>query len=150
MFSHKSTADTPKIKIKGTNIDWTNAIKYLGVYIDHKLNFVKHVHYTIAKATAARIKLYPLLNSKSSLSLTTKAYIFKAYIKPIITYASSAWSSNLSNHSWLKIESAQSTTLRSFQDDYWFISNHSIRHNTALPTVKEDIEKAIKKLKNQI
>lgn len=54
MFFHKSLADTPNLEKKGTNIVWTNAINYLGVYIGKKLNFVKDMNYSIGKATTAK------------------------------------------------------------------------------------------------
>lgn len=34
IFSNKLKIFTPKIKIQGTTLDWSNSIKYLGVYID--------------------------------------------------------------------------------------------------------------------
>lgn len=81
MFYYELVANISKVKINGIDIDWTYSIKYLEVYINKNLSFVKHLKYTIGKITAVGMKLYPLLNYKSSIPISIKTYIYKAYIK---------------------------------------------------------------------
>lgn len=44
-------------------------------------------------------EIHPVSTNQSTepSSITTKLYIYKSYIKPIFTYASPAWTENLSN-----------------------------------------------------
>jgi hypothetical protein len=47
------SADMTKfpVKIDGTNIEYVNSIKYLGVQIDNHLKFDQHIDYVIKKAS---------------------------------------------------------------------------------------------------
>lgn len=87
IFSHKSTRFTNKIKINNTSINWSNSMKYLGVYLDRKLTFNKHVNNIITKAKRSNFCLYSVINEDSPLPTSTKSYIFKSYIRTILTYA---------------------------------------------------------------
>jgi len=150
LFTNKHTNDTPKIKIQNTPIKWSPSIKYLGFHIDKKLCFAKHIKNTINKAKATAYILYPLINKKSRLSLNTKIYIYKTYIRPVITYASPAWASNISKSSWSKLESIQARTLRTISNQPWFVRNQTIRNSAKIQTIKEEITKSIEKYKTNI
>jgi hypothetical protein len=141
LFSHKSSLDSNKIKFYDSPIDWSPAIKYLGVTIDRKLNFVTHVNNTVNKAKAAKSLLYPLINPRSPLPLSIKLYIYKAYIRPIILYAAPTWTSNLSTKSWSKLEKVQSITLRQITNSPWFVSNKTIRSSASITSIKDLISK---------
>jgi len=69
--------------------------------IDRNLNFTKHIQTTINKAKATQFTLYPLINNKSLLPISTKIYIYKIYIRPI--YAAPIWASNISKTCWRKL-----------------------------------------------
>lgn len=78
-FSIKGISKAPLLSIQGSPINWASSNKYLGIQIDKKLNFSKHVKLQTNKAKAVGYQLYPLLISKSLLSINTKLYIFKSY-----------------------------------------------------------------------
>lgn len=99
MFSNKSLYQSKTLHFGNTLIKWSNTVKYLGVIIDLKLNFVNHIKTTLHKASGAKFSLFPLIDKFSPLSLKTKLYIYNMYIRPIILYASPVWSSNLYNSS---------------------------------------------------
>lgn len=125
LFSNK-IIHINRIRMNGKLIDWTNHIKYLGVYIDRKLNFSRHVRSTINKAKGIKHALFPLINSKSPLPLRTKLYVYKLYILPLITYASPAWLSNISASNLKQLETLQTSTLRTITDLPKFVNNLSI------------------------
>lgn len=140
-FSNRSPFNLANLKINNVAVNWSKEVKYLGVTIDNKLHFTKHVREVTRKANGAKFALFPLLNPKSPLPLKTKLYIYKAYIRPIITYAGPSWVPNISNNSWRKIESLQSKIIRSITDNPWYVSNLTIRNSTDIPSIREFIKK---------
>ena len=58
-FSTNNSDSTIQIAINGSNIENVNSTKYLGVYIDHHLNWKDHIAYVsskLSKSTAVIIK----------------------------------------------------------------------------------------------
>lgn len=106
MFKNISTVGADIIQFGKNKIPWTNSVKYLGVKIDKILKFNGHVKEIVGKANVAKSTLYTFLHERSPLSLRTKLYVLKTYIRPIILYAGAAWSENISKISWDKIESS--------------------------------------------
>jgi hypothetical protein len=149
-FTNKSTKFSPKLKIQGTPINWSHSIKYLGVLIDRNLNFSAHVKFTINKTKAAGHLLFPMINSKSPLSIQTKLLIYKCYMRPILTYACPAWASNISASNRARVEATQSTTLRKITNLPFYVSNHSIRNSTNIPSIADFIKATSFQLKNAI
>jgi hypothetical protein len=45
----------------------------------------------------ARYLLYPIISHNSPISLSNKTFVYKTYLRPIITYASPIWASKISN-----------------------------------------------------
>lgn len=150
IFTKKSTENTKLVKIKNEKIKWSNSIKYLGVQIDNKLNFSKHINTTITKAKSVNFKLYPLINSQSSIPIKTRILLYKTYIRPILLYAAPTWVSNLSKRNMTKLESTQSKILRTITGSDWFINNKSIQNSTKIITINEEITKLSKNLKTNI
>lgn len=80
------------IKVYEHKVKPTNIVKYLGVHLDSKLNFKKHIQ-VLSKAYLIFRKLYPLMIKNSSLSTYNKLLIYKMILRPIIMYASPVWCS---------------------------------------------------------
>ena len=83
--------------------------KYLGVTLSKDLSWKHHVNVITSKATNTRLFLQRNLTFADS---ETKLKCYKAYVRPIVEYASSVW--NPVNNSSLtkKIESVQRKSLR--------------------------------------
>lgn len=81
----------PELIINGKAIPWKTEAKYLGVILDQKLLFRKHIDSLRAKAYAQLRNIFPLLNSTSKLNIRTSLTIYKALVRSIITYASPVW-----------------------------------------------------------
>jgi len=131
---------SPSLHFENILLKWSNSVKYLGVTIDSKLSFTAHIKSALHKASGAKFTLFPLINKFSPLSLKTKLYLYNTYIKPILLYASPAWSQNLTKTSWTKLEAFQSKTLRLITGSDWFVSNHSIRMSLNIPTLNAAIK----------
>lgn len=60
------------LKINGIPVKWTTEGKYLGLILDQKLLFDKHINESIAKENWLTRALYPLINRRSALQLANK------------------------------------------------------------------------------
>jgi len=68
--------------IKHTAIPWSPHIRYLGLVLDSKLLFKKHLHTATCKATGAFLQLFPLLARGSTLSIPNKLTLYKLWYSP--------------------------------------------------------------------
>lgn len=60
--------------------------KYLGIHLDSKLSWQLHLRETVKKAEVARASFSYLLAWCSHLSLNIKLLLYKAFIRPVMTY----------------------------------------------------------------
>lgn len=77
--------------MNGVEIKWAKTAKYLGVLFDRRITWGPHIRATRDKARAMRASLQPLINRKSKLSSKQKLSLYKACIRPVLTYAFTAW-----------------------------------------------------------
>ena len=78
--------DEMKLEIDGSEIERVEVFKYLGVYIDHKLIFKKHID-NIVKKVARKYGM--LVRLKSQLTFWSKVFLYKSLIAPQLDYCSS-------------------------------------------------------------
>lgn len=79
------------LKFGDEEIPILNDVKYLGVVLDKKLNFSKHIDETSKKCSKVLKALWPLISYRSSLNAKNKNLIFKAVIRPSLTFACPLW-----------------------------------------------------------
>jgi hypothetical protein len=66
-------------------------VKYLKLYLDRRLTWLKHFFVKQEPLEVDRTKMYWLLRCKSKLSTSNKLHIFKAILKPMRTYGTQLW-----------------------------------------------------------
>lgn len=81
----------PQLSLYGHNIEWKNEAIYLGVTLDKKLLFKQHIQNTLGKAYGTLKLLYPILNNHNKIRINTGLTIYKALLRPVLTYASPIW-----------------------------------------------------------
>lgn len=84
-----------KIHTNGTQLNFTDHIKYLGVIIDRQLKFIKHTDYIIEKAKNLFHKLAMYIKPTWGIHPGNITIIYNQVIQPIICYAASVWSNAL-------------------------------------------------------
>ena len=77
------TIDIPNISINNTPLDHVENYKYLGTFLDSKLNFERQANETIK---IVNHKLYCISRIKPYISSETMILMYKAYIQPIFDY----------------------------------------------------------------
>ena len=89
-FSRKTSPPQHTLTLHDTEIPKSDDVKYLGVTVDSKLRWHKHISNITAKAnsTLGFIRRNVLTTSEEIKSLA-----FKQLVRPVLEYASSAWDS---------------------------------------------------------
>lgn len=87
-----------QLHLNNHKIPWSNSIKYLGIELDKKLTFSKHIEYTKLKALKYIKILYPFINRKSKLNIKNKLLLYKNVFHPLILYASPVWDNCAQSH----------------------------------------------------
>ena len=124
------------IKLNGKNIPLRDSTKYLGIHLDRRLTWKKHILAKKEQITLTERKLRWLLQKKSRLSLETKLVIYKTIIRPIWTYGVQLWGS--AKPSNLKIiDRCQTKILRSILAAPKFVRNTIILRDTNIASVVE-------------
>lgn len=130
--------DTGPIFINNTAIEWSEVVKYLGVFLDRKLLFKTHIERTLVKANTAKSQVFCLICKNSKMNIKNKLLIYKLYIRPILLYASPTWciasKTNLN-----KLQTFQNKILRLILNAPWFIRNIQIHNDLQIKTIKEEI-----------
>lgn len=127
-FTRNYTPSPQQLTFSGNQIEYQNSAKYLGVDLDRRLLFNIHIGRAAAKATTRIISLYPLLRSPN-LTMEARQHIFLMMIRPVLTYASPAWSHAATTH-LTKLQRVQNRAAR-------LISGHS--RDTRIIQIHEDL-----------
>ncbi|GFW57863.1 RNA-directed DNA polymerase from mobile element jockey [Trichonephila clavipes] len=73
------------------NIQWVSVVRYLGLHMDSRLTYKKHIDYLSEKFWGRIHLAISLVGMNSHLSLENKVILYKQVLRPIITYASPVW-----------------------------------------------------------
>jgi hypothetical protein len=66
-------------------------VKYLGLHLDRRLTWHKHIFAKQKKLGIALTKMYWLLGRKPKLSINNELLIYKTILKPIWAYGIQLW-----------------------------------------------------------
>ena len=128
----------PSISLNNVEIPHSNDVVYLGVHLDRRLTWRRHIE---AKSTQLKLKsssLHWLKNQQSRLALEYKVLLYNTIIKPIWTYGVQLWG-NASKTNIDVIQRSQSRILRIITGAPWYIRNENIHKDLNIPLVKNEI-----------
>ena len=100
------------LKIKGEPLETTKTPKILGLTFDPKLTFAEHVKKTEENSKKALRLVKALSGTSWGQQKETLVNTYKQYVRPIIEYASPAWSPIISDTNLLKLQRVQNEALR--------------------------------------
>ena len=92
MFTKRRPVLDDNLNFDDINLKWQNNVKYLGVMLDQKLIFSKHINCIVAKTIANLIKFYPIFFKNKFLSVRNKIVFYKSLIRSSMLYACPIWS----------------------------------------------------------
>ena len=85
----------PKIKVQGTEIEYSQSVKYLGVHLQTNLGWSKNLEETLVGITRKLFAARRVNSQTSGLPLKATRWIYDGIIVPKATYCSVVWSSGL-------------------------------------------------------
>ncbi|GFT29513.1 RNA-directed DNA polymerase from mobile element jockey [Trichonephila clavipes] len=133
-------------------VPWVTEYKYLGLILDTKLNFAKHIRSAHQKAAGMRCTLNRLISPKSKLALRHKVLFYlrhKAILRPIMLYASPIWAGAAVTH-LKKLHTFQNIQLRRAANAPWFVRNEVLHKDLNVPPLLEFIKKRSENFFNRL
>jgi hypothetical protein len=128
------------VKFKNVQLPQEEDVKYLGLHLDRRLTWHKHIFAKRKQLAITFTKMYWLLGRKSKLSTSNNLLIYKAILNPIWTYGTQHWGTASTSNIDI-LEHFQSKALRMIVDAPWYVLNTVIRNDLQTPTVKEEIRR---------
>ena len=105
------TETCPYVYLNNIIIPQSKEVKYLGIHLDRRLTWQKHLNTKIIQMKLKAHQINWLLNSKSKLAIEHKVLLYKAILQPIWQYGAQLWSTT-SKSNIAKMQTAQSKILR--------------------------------------
>lgn len=130
----------PPLTMNNVQIPVATEAKYLGLHLDQRLTWRKHIQ---SKRTQMDLKLkqmYWLLGRKTKLSLENKILLYKAILKPIWSYGIQLWGSAKPTTINI-IQRFQSKTLRTITNAPWYVSNRTLHDDLRIPFITSEIRR---------
>jgi endonuclease/exonuclease/phosphatase family metal-dependent hydrolase len=134
--------DSPPV-YDGQILEWKQQVKYLGVILDTRLSFKPHIHECVSKANKAISTLFCLLKRNSTASVESKLIIYKTYIRPIITYASTIFHNCPKSH-FSRLQILQNKCLRMILSAPYDSRITKLHAELKIPTIEEFVAKCAK------
>jgi hypothetical protein len=133
-------ATCPPAHINDVQLPQSEDVKYLGLHLDRRLTWHKHIFTKRKQLGLTLTKMHWLLRRQSKLSTTNKLLLCKTVLKPILTYGIQLWGTASTSNTEI-LERFQSKTLRMIVDAPWYVPNTLIRRDLHISTVKEEIRR---------
>lgn len=139
----------PPVSINGQEIPIAEEAKYLGIHLDKRLTWRKHI-FTKRKQLGLKLRsMYWMLSRNSALSIEMKLLIYKAILKPVWTYGIQLWGAAAKSNTDI-LQRFQSKILRIITNAPWFTTNDYLHKELNVPTVNEEIKKYAISYRNRI
>ena len=124
------------------------SIKYLGIHMDKRLNWKKHLDHTKRKATQRIHQLYPIFSSQI-IPIKKKIHLYKAIIRPAMMYGAPVWSSapKRTRHT-LQVQQNKIARISTGADRY--TSTSMLRDIFDTPYIEEVIDQEDKNIRQTI
>jgi hypothetical protein len=131
-------ATCPGVHIYNEQLPQAEEVKYLGLHLDRRLTWHKHIFAKRKHLGITLSKMYWLQGRKSKLSISSKLLAYKVILKPIWTFGIQLYgSASISNIEIL--ERFQGKVLCMITDAPWYVPNMVLRQDLQITSVKEEI-----------
>jgi hypothetical protein len=130
----------PLVHINIVQLPQTEEVKYLGLHLDRRLTWHKHIFTKWKQLGITLTKMYWLLGLKSKHTTNNKLFIYKTVLKSIWTYRIQLWGTASTSNIEI-LECFQSKVLRMITDAPWYVPNTVIWKDLQIPTVKHKISR---------
>ena len=129
----------PPVQLNDKQLPQTDDVKYLGIHLDRRLTWCKHITAKRKQLDLKLRNLYWLTGRKSQLALANKLLVYKVILKPIWTYSVQLWGS-ASNSNLEILERFQLKVLRIITGALWYVPNTVLKSDLQVPTVRQEVK----------
>jgi len=133
---HKSVPDLPNITMFGSDMPYSDQVKYLGLTYDKKLTWKPHIRQVRDKAKGCLRSLRPMLSYNSTLNSSNKLLLYLTIIRPAITYGCTTWGYAAKTYI-ADLQRIQNIALRQVLSAPWYIRNTILHRDLKTPTLLE-------------
>lgn len=139
----------PPVIINNCQLPQANDVKYLGMHLDRRLTWHKHI---ITKRKQLGLKLsqmYWIIGRRSQLSLDNKILLYKAILKPVWTYGIQLWGTTCNSNIAI-LQRFQNKVLRAIVDAPRYMPNSVIQRDIQIASVSEVIAEFSAKYRKRV
>jgi len=126
------------VTIFGETIEWIETTRYLGVTLDTRLAWSRHIDQVRKTASQSFGMLSPLLNRKSGLFVRNGVLLYEQLIRPMMDYACPVWRSAANTHV-RRLQVLQSKCLRLATGDLWYVISRHKHEDLGVPLFTDHI-----------
>ncbi|XP_044572650.1 uncharacterized protein LOC6499571 isoform X1 [Drosophila ananassae] len=134
----------PGVNLNGSPIRAFPAYKYLGVTLDKKLTFGRHITCVQNSFKNKVARMAWLLAPRNKLTLGCKVQIYKSILAPSLFYGLQVYGIAAKTH-LNKIRVLQAKTLRRISGAPWFIRTRDIERDLNVPKIGDKLQKLSQK-----
>lgn len=132
-------ASPARLTLGGAPIPWCTSVRYLGIHLQPRLQWTKHMSSTLAKARGAASALNALFRSKS-LRKAIRLRIYRIYILPVLTYAAPVFH-DVPRPQIIRFQQLQNRIVRMAMDAPWYMRNTQVVREAEAVPIMDHIEK---------
>jgi hypothetical protein len=132
----------PQVTLNNNNIPQNPSVKYLGIHLDSRFIWKKHVTKKPKQIDLRTKELNRVIGRRSSLSLENKVRIYKTITKPIWIYWIELWGC-ASKSSISIIQRSHSKILRIITKEPWYVNNQTLHTELNIPASVTSSKKTV-------
>jgi len=126
---------SPPVFLHTTPIPVTYEVKYLGLHLDRRLTWRKHIQTKRQHLDHNLRAMSWLLGRRSQLSLSNKILLYICVLKPVWTYGIQLWGCAKPSHTQI-LQRFQSKLLRTLANAPWYVSNLQLHTDLGISFAK--------------
>lgn len=130
----------PPVFLNNCNLPQAEEVKYLGMHLDRRLTWRKHIWTKRLQLGIKLRNMYWLIGRNSELSLENKVIIYTAVLRPVWTYGIQLWGSASKSNVEI-LQRFQNKILRVITNAPWFVPNNILHNDLKITTVEEEVKK---------
>lgn len=138
-----------RVTLNGVSLPKKTEVKYLGMHLDQRLTWEKHVQAKRKQLDMKLRQMYWLLERKSKMTMQNKVTVYKATLKPIWSYGIQLWGCAKPSRRKI-IQRFQSKTLRLIANAPWYVTNQRLHEDLQIPYINDVIESTSSRYQNRI
>lgn len=112
LFGRSRLRPPARLVSSGTVIPWSPTLKYLGITIDPRLTFNRHIQNKLQHAQVVRGMLLPLIRCRGPLDPRLKLRLYKTILRPLLSYGAPIWLPYISATNWLLLQRKQNVAVK--------------------------------------